>query len=136
MSTPAASQAEIFRVGLASEREQQLGPSRCRRNRSSLMCSDPSSLPVDPVDGCVKAELDSLAHRDLDQPVDDLLVVTAQKHVGPVDQGHAASELVEDPGELVGDIAAADDCDAPRQLLEMKGLVPGDRMLDALDPAA
>ena len=89
--------------------------------------------PLDLLDRRIELEVDALAQRDLDQPVDDLLVVVAQDHVGPVDQRHMASELVEDAGELVGDIAAAGDHDPLRQLLEVEDLVGADRMLDALD---
>ena len=57
----------------------------------------------------------------------------AKHDVGAVDQGHLASELVEDAGELVGDIAAAGDHDPLRQLVEVEHFVRADRMLDALD---
>ena len=43
------------------------------------------------------------------------------------------AKLVEDAGELVGDIAAAGDDDSPRQIVEVEGLVGADGMLDALD---
>ena len=69
---------------------------------------------LDPVDRRVELEVDALADRNLQQPVDDLLVIVAQQHVGAVDQGHVAAELVEDAGEFVGDIAAAGDDDPLR----------------------
>jgi hypothetical protein len=68
----------------------------------------------------VELEVDALGHRDLQQPVAHLLVIAAQDHVGAVDQRHMAAELVEDAGELVGDIAAAGDHDPLRQLLEVE----------------
>ena len=71
-------------------------------------------VPLDPLDRRVEPEIDALAQRNLEQPVDDLLVIVAQDHVGSVDQGHMAAELVEDAGELVGDIAAAGDHDPLR----------------------
>ncbi len=98
-----------------------------------LMCSEPSSRFSIRSIVAVEAEFDALAQRDLQQPVDDLLVIVAQDHVGAVDQRHMASELVEDAGELVGDIAAADDHDPLRQRFEVEHLVRADRMLDALD---
>src|SRR3546814_2107875 len=42
-----------------------------------------------------------------------------------------SAEFVEDARELIGDIAAARDDDALRQLVEMKDLVRGDRMFAA-----
>ena len=63
--------------------------------------------------------------------VDQLLVVVAKHRFGSVDQGHPAAELVEDAGELVGDIAPAGDHDPLRQLLEMEHFVRADCMLDA-----
>ena len=73
-------------------------------------------LLFDPLDGRVELVVDALAQRDLDQPVDDLLVVMAEQHIGAIDERHVASELVENACELVGDIAAADDHDPLRQL--------------------
>ena len=57
----------------------------------------------------------------------------AKHDVASVDQGHLAPEFEEDAGEFIGDIAAADDDDALRQLVEQEHLVGGDRMLDAFD---
>ena len=50
-----------------------------------------------------------------------------------IDQRDLAAEAVEDAGELDGDIAAALDQDALRQLLEMEGLVRRDDVLEAGD---
>ena len=67
------------------------------------------------------------------QPVDDSLVVVPQDHVGTVHEGHVSAELVENPGELAGDIATTHDDDPLRQLFQVKHLVRADRMFDALD---
>src|SRR3546814_16204002 len=69
--------------------------------------------------------------RNLEQPVADLFVIAAQDRVAAVDDRHLAAEFVEDARELIGDIAAARDDDALRQLVEMKDLVRGDRMFAA-----
>src|SRR4051794_35402995 len=89
--------------------------------------------PLDAVDDRVEFEVDSLAKRNLHQPIDDLLVVMAKNDVGSVDQCHVASELVENAGEFVRDIAPASDENSPRQLIQMKDLVGGDRVLFAFD---
>ena len=88
---------------------------------------------LDAFDGRIEFVVDALAQGDLDEPVDDLLIVVPEEHVAAVDQCHLASELVEDAGELVGDIAAAGDHDPLRQLGEVKGFVRADRMLDPVD---
>ena len=85
------------------------------------------------LDRRVELEVDALAHRDLHQAVDELLIILAQDHVGPVDQGHMAAELVKDAGELVSDIAAADDDDPLGQRGKVKHLVRADSMLRTLD---
>src|SRR5438270_3539369 len=85
------------------------------------------------LDRRVELEVDALAHRDLHQAVDELLVILAQDHVGPVDQGHMAAELVKDAGELVSDIAAADEDDPLGQRGKVKHLVRADSMLRTLD---
>src|SRR5690606_7443570 len=77
----------------------------------------------------VEAKLDALHERYLQQPVAKLLVVAAQDLVGPVDDGDLRAELVEDAGEFVGDVPAAGDQDALRQLVEVERLVTGDAML-------
>ncbi len=89
---------------------------------------------LDPFDGRVELVVDALAQRDLDQAVDDLLVVVPEHDVGAVDQRHVASELVEDAGELIGDIAAADDHDPLGQLVEVERFVRADRVLDPVEP--
>ena len=78
---------------------------------------------------CSKPLAMAMGHRGC--PVDDLLVVAAEQNIRPVHERHPAPELMEDAGELVGDITAARDDDPPRQLVEMKGFVGADRMLDA-----
>ncbi len=88
-------------------------------------------LLLDPAEFGVEAEIDALGHRNLQQPVADLLVIAAQDDIRAVDQRHLAAELVEDPGEFIGDIARARDQHAPRQGVEVEHLVRGDAMFVA-----
>jgi hypothetical protein len=114
--------AELFDIGSPSDRKQNLvsldvvAAGHANMQRVVL-------VPLDCVDRRVKLEVDALADRDLDEPVDNLLVVAAEQDVRPVHQRHLASELVEDAGEFVRDLAAAHDDDSLRQLIEMEGLV-------------
>ena len=61
----------------------------------------------------------------------DVLVEPAEHISAPDNLDDLAAEAVEDAGELDRDIAAADDHDAVRQLLEVERLVRRDHMLDA-----
>ena len=79
----------------------------------------------------VEPKLDALDRRYLEQTVAHLLVIAAQYDVGAVDQGHVTTELVEDTGEFIGDVAAARDDDPLGQILQMEHLVRTDRMFDA-----
>ena len=80
----------------------------------------------------MESEVDAFADRDLHQPVDDLLVVLPQDHVGAVDESHVAAELMEDAGELIGDIAATGNDYPLGQRWEVEHLVRADRMFDAI----
>ena len=81
--------------GLRPDREQQLvGLDVVAAGHGDVQRS--VVAPLDLVDRRVELEVDALAHRYLHQPVDNLLVIVAQDHVGSIDQRHVASELVED----------------------------------------
>src|SRR3546814_1642118 len=86
-------------------------------------------LLVDLLEGDVEFELDPLGHRDLEQPVADLLVIAAQDHVGAVDQRHMRTKLVEDAGKFIGDIARPCDHHALGEGIEMEHFIRGDAML-------
>src|SRR5687768_8546608 len=79
----------------------------------------------------VEQELDALDHRDLQQPVADLRVITAQDAVPAVDESDLDAELVEHTRELIRDVTAACDEHASRQLFEMESLVRSDAELAA-----
>ena len=81
----------------------------------------------------VEAEIDPLHHRNLEQSVAHRLVIAAQQRAAAIDHRHMAAELVEDAGELVGDVAAAHDHDATGAFVQMEHLVAGDAMFGALD---
>ena len=85
--------------------------------------------PLDAAELGVEAEVDALHHADLQKPVAQALVVAAQQLVRAVDDRDLAAELVEDAGELVGDVSAARDQDAPGNGVEMKRLIAGDAEL-------
>ena len=77
----------------------------------------------------VEAEVDTLRHRNLQQPVTDLLVIAAQNRVAAIDQRYLAAEAVENTGKFIGDIAAPGDGHAARKAFEVEHLVRGDAML-------
>ena len=79
------------------------------------------------VDAHVDLALEHLGH----QAVAHVLVEAAQDLLAAVDQRRLDAEAVEDAGELDGDVAAADDQDRGRQLLQMERLVGGDGVLGA-----
>ena len=60
-----------------------------------------------------------------------VVVEAAQDILAAIDQRHMRAQPGEDAGELDGDVAAALDHDAARQLRQMKRLVRGDGVLDA-----
>ncbi len=75
----------------------------------------PVILLLDRLERRVELEIDALGHRNLEQPVADLLVIATQDRVAAIDDRHLAAEFIEDAGKLVGDIAAARDHHAFRQ---------------------
>ena len=86
---------------------------------------------ADVLDRAVLGAGEVAGQRQDDRGQHDAVVVMAKDHVGAIDQRHVAAELVKDAGEFIGDIAAAGDHDALRQLVEVEHLVRADRMLDA-----
>src|SRR3546814_11799470 len=84
---------------------------------------------VDLLEGDVEFELDPLGHRDLEQPVADLLVIAAQDHVGAVDQRHMRTKLVEDACKFLGDIARPCDHPALWEGIEMDTFILGYALL-------
>ncbi len=123
-------QPEPIRIGPPADREHH----RVRLDRVAAVHVDEQAAILallDALERSVETEVDSLHHRDGEQPVADRLVIAAQDHVAAVDQGHVAAELMEDAGEFIGDIAGAGDDDALRQLLEVERLVRGDAELRA-----
>jgi len=60
----------------------------------------------------------------------DVGVEAAQDLLAAVELGHRTAQAVKDPGELDGDVAAADHGDVVRQHLQVERLVRGDGMLD------
>ncbi len=114
-------------IWLAADREQNL----VRLNIVAALHVDHQHSVVallDRVKGRVELEVDALGQADLEQAVAELLVVPPKDRVGAVDDRHVGTELVEDAGELIGDIAAPRDHDALGQVVEMKHFVRADRM--------
>ena len=91
----------------------------------------PRIVPTDALQGPFRQDLNALCHRDLQQAIANLLVVSAQNLVGAIHERHLHTELVEDSGKLVCDIAGAHDHDAPRKRVEMERVVRGDAELRA-----
>ena len=60
-----------------------------------------------------------------------IIVEAAQDIVAAIDDRHVGAQAGKDAGEFERDIAAALDDDVLRKLLQMEGLVRGDRVLDA-----
>jgi hypothetical protein len=79
----------------------------------------------------VEPEFQTLHQADLEQAVANRQIVTAQDVLRAVHDDHVRAELVEDAGELVGDIARARDQDAPGKRVEVEYFVAGDAMLCA-----
>ena len=71
------------------------------------------------------------AHELVVQVPAHVVVETAQDLLAAVRQRDLGAEAVEDPAELDGDEAPADDQHATRQLGQLKRLVRGDRQLGA-----
>src|SRR5205814_543041 len=63
--------------------------------------------------------------------VAQILIESPQDLFTSIKQDRLDSEAMKDAGELDRDITAANDADALRQTIEMKGLVGGDRQLMA-----
>ena len=91
-------------------------------------------LPPTLVDGGdvgIAHHVDAALEQLLGQVVAQLFVEAAQDLGAAVEQRGVDAEPAEDAGKLHGDVAAADDDDGLRQLLQMERLVGGDGMAGA-----
>ena len=103
---------------------------------SCVTISAPSSRFSILSNGALKRKSMPLRQRDLEQPVADRLVIAAQDRVAAVDDGDVAAELVEDAGELIGDIAARRRSRRAWAAVEVEDLVRGDAVLVARERRA
>ena len=92
----------------------------CRR-------TDSPDLPLDAIDGGPGQDLDPLVPEEPLDRLGDVRVLAMDQRAVPLDDGHAAAEAAERLRQLEADVAAAQDDQVSREVVQLQGLDVGQR---------
>ena len=106
------------------------------REPSSRLADEPIARLLDAGERAPRQDADAALGVGLGERIAQVLVEAAQDLLAAVDERHLRAEAGEDAGELHRDIAAAVDCDARGQPLEVESLIRSDDVLEPRDRVA